>query len=124
MRWRQCAKFWAVRFPGKTTHEDSLQDSADAIINCMTTIILNPELFGAPDCDHQVDAFAKWVKASPHGEDAPILLPGEWEVNTREARLVQGIPLDAGSWQAICEAAQFVGMPETVLQEFRHRLEQ
>lgn len=72
----------------------------------MTTIILNPELFGAPDCDHQVAAFAKWVKASPHGEDAPVLLPGEWEVNTREARLAQGIPLDLGSWQAICEAAQ------------------
>ncbi len=31
----------------------------------MTTIIMNPELFGAPDCDNQVTAFAKWVKASP-----------------------------------------------------------
>lgn len=42
----------------------------------MTTIIMNPELFGAPDCDNQVAAFAQWVKASPHAEDAPILLPG------------------------------------------------
>lgn len=42
----------------------------------MTTIIMNPELFGAPDCDNQVTAFAKWVKASPHAEDAPILLRG------------------------------------------------
>lgn len=109
---------------GKTTHEESLQDSADAIINCMTTIILNPALFGAPDCDNQVAAFAKWVKASPHAEETPILLPGEWEVNTREARLAQGIPLDAGSWQAICEAAQQVGMPDAALQEFRQQLEQ
>lgn len=108
---------------GKTTHEASLQNSADAIINCMTTIIINPTLFGAPDCDNQVSAFAEWVKASPHAEDTPILLPGEWEVNTREERLVQGIPLDAGSWQAICEAAQQIGMPDAVLQAFRQRLE-
>ena len=108
---------------GKTTHEESLQTSPDAIINCMTTIIMNPELFGAPDCDNQVAAFAEWVKASPHAEDAPILLPGEWEVNTREERLEHGIPLDAGSWQAICEAALQIGMPDAVLQEFRQRLE-
>ena len=63
------------------------------------------------------------MKASPHAEDAPILLPGEWEVNTREERLEHGIPLDAGSWQAICEAALQIGMPDAVLQEFRQRLE-
>ena len=63
---------------GKTTHEESLQTSPDAIINCMTTIIMNPE---------------------------------------------HGIPLDAGSWQAICEAALQIGMPDAVLQEFRQRLE-
>ena len=62
------------------------------------------------------------MKASPHAEDAPILLPGEWEVNTREERLEHGIPLDAGSWQAICEAALQIGMPDAVLQEFRQRL--
>ena len=50
---------------GKTTHEESLQTSADAIINYMTTIIMNPELFGAPDCDNQVAAFAKWVGSVP-----------------------------------------------------------
>lgn len=108
---------------GKTTHEASLQNSADAIINCMTTIIINPELFGAPDCDNQISAFEKWVKASPHAEAEPVLLPGEWEVNTREERLAQGIPLDAGSWQAICDAARQAGMPEAVLQAFRQQLE-
>jgi uncharacterized oxidoreductase len=45
------------------------------------------------------------------------------EVNTREERLEHGIPLDAGSWQAICEAALQIGMPDAVLQEFRQRLE-
>jgi uncharacterized oxidoreductase len=107
---------------GKTTHQETLQDSPDAILNCMTTIIINPELFGAPDCEQQTEAFAGWVKASPHADDAPILLPGEWEVNTRRERLEQGIPLDAGSWQAICEAAKQVGMSEETLQTFCQRL--
>ncbi|MFP1527983.1 hypothetical protein ACLB1R_14860 [Escherichia coli] len=35
------------------------------------------------------------MKASPHDDDKPILLPGEWEVNTRRERQEQGIPLDA-----------------------------
>lgn len=81
---------------GKTTHQETLQTSPDAILNCMTTIIINPELFGAPDCNAQTEAFAEWVKASPHDDDKPILLPGEWEVNTRRERQKQGIPLDAG----------------------------
>ena len=88
----------------------------------MTTIIINPELFGAPDCSAQTEAFAEWVKASPHDEDKPILLPGEWEVNTRRERQEQGIPLDAGSWQAICDAARQIGMSEETLQAFCQQL--
>ena len=107
---------------GKTTHQETLQTSPDAILNCMTTIIINPELFGAPDCSAQTEAFAEWVKASPHDDDKPILLPGEWEVNTRLERQEQGIPLDAGSWQAICDAARQIGMPEETLQAFCQQL--
>ncbi|EZK01272.1 hydroxycarboxylate dehydrogenase HcXB [Escherichia coli] len=107
---------------GKTTHQETLQTSPDAILNCMTTIIINPELFGAPDCSAQTEAFAEWVKASPHDDDKPILLPGEWEVNTRLERQEQGIPLDAGSWQVICDAARQIGMPEETLQAFCQQL--
>ena len=107
---------------GKTTHQETLQTSPDAILNCMTTIIINPELFGAPDCSAQTEAFAEWVKASPHDDDKPILLPGEWEVNTRRERQEQGIPLDAGSWQAICDAARQIGMSEETLQGFCQQL--
>ena len=42
-----------------------------------------------------------------------MLAPGEWEAANREARLAQGIPLDAGSWQAICDAARDVGLSES-----------
>ncbi|MBN0408637.1 Ldh family oxidoreductase, partial [Pseudomonas aeruginosa] len=87
---------------GQTTHQESLQTSVDAIFNCMTTVILRPDAFDAPDSQAQTEAFIAWCKQSPHDADAPVLAPGEWEAANREARLAQGIPLDAGSWQALC----------------------
>lgn len=44
---------------------------------------------------------------------------GEWEEANRQARLAQGIPLDAGSWQAICEAALEAGFPAQELAQFQ-----
>jgi uncharacterized oxidoreductase len=74
-----------------------LQASVDAIFNCMTTIILNPDMFAAPDMQQQTQAFVEWVKQSPHSNDEPILVPGEWEENNRRLRKAQGIPLDRGA---------------------------
>ncbi len=79
----------------------------------MTTVILSPDAFDAPDSQAQTEAFIAWCKQSPHDADAPVLAPGEWEAANREARLAQGIPLDAGSWQAICAAARDVGLSES-----------
>ncbi|VGP78576.1 putative oxidoreductase YbiC [Klebsiella quasipneumoniae subsp. similipneumoniae] len=79
----------------------------------MTTVILRPDAFDAPDSQAQTEAFIAWCKQSPHDPDAPVLAPGEWEAANREARLAEGIPLDAGSWQAICAAARDVGLSES-----------
>ncbi|EPY7071614.1 malate/lactate/ureidoglycolate dehydrogenase [Klebsiella quasipneumoniae] len=98
---------------GQTTHQESLQTSVDAIFNCMTTVILRPDAFDAPDSQAQTEAFIAWCKQSPHDPDAPVLAPGEWEAANREARLAEGIPLDTGSWQAICAAARDVGLSES-----------
>lgn len=38
---------------GQTTHQESLQTSVDAIFNCMTTVILRPDAFDAPDSQHR-----------------------------------------------------------------------
>lgn len=100
---------------GKTSHKENLQASVDAIFNCMTTIILSPEAFDAPDVQRETEAFIDWCKQSPHDENTPILAPGEWEEANRQERLAQGIPLDAGSWQAICAAAEEVGLPAETL---------
>ncbi len=75
---------------GQTTHQESLQTSVDAIFNCMTTVILRPDAFDAPDSRAQTEAFIAWCKQSPHDADAPVLAPGEWEAANREARLAQG----------------------------------
>ncbi len=112
--WRRRAKcFGGALSGGQTTHQESLQTSVDAIFNRMTTVILRPDAFDAPDSQAQTEAFIAWCKQSPHDADALVLAPGEWEAANREARLAQGIPLDAGSWQAICAAARDVGLSES-----------
>ncbi len=56
----------------------------------MTTVILRPDAFDAPDSQAQTEAFIAWCKQSPHDPDAPVLAPGEWEAANREARLPRG----------------------------------
>ncbi|WP_130834362.1 malate/lactate/ureidoglycolate dehydrogenase [[Erwinia] mediterraneensis] len=108
---------------GRTTHDATVQDSSNsAIFNCMTTIILNPEAFDAPAMHEEAEAFLDWVKRSPQSGDEPILVPGEWEEANRKARLEQGIPLDANSWEQICQAAHQAGMPDEELEGFRARV--
>jgi uncharacterized oxidoreductase len=53
------------------------------------------------------------VKASPReNPDEPVLMPGDPERQTREARLAGGIPIDAESWREIVAAAVSVGLSE------------
>ncbi|MCZ4059024.1 malate/lactate/ureidoglycolate dehydrogenase [Pantoea sp. LMR881] len=104
---------------GRTTHDATVQKESSAIFNCMTTIILNPDAFDAPAMQDEAEAFIAWVKRSPQSGEAPIQVPGEWEEANREARERSGIPLDATSWQQICQAAKQAGMPEDALNTFR-----
>ncbi|MBP2170282.1 putative oxidoreductase [Erwinia toletana] len=103
---------------GRTTHDQTLSTSTNAIFNCMTTIILNPEAFDAPAMQQEAEAFLHWVKQSPQSGDQAIQIPGEWEAANRAARLAQGIPIDTTSWQQICAAARHAGMPEEELAAF------
>ena len=103
---------------GQTTHAGSLQKSVEAIFNSMTTIILDPQAFDAPQMEEEAQAFIDWVKASPQAGDQPILIPGEFEEAQRAERLSRGIPIDFTSWQQICEAAREAGMPEQELAKY------
>ncbi|WP_158783762.1 malate/lactate/ureidoglycolate dehydrogenase [Pantoea sp. BAV 3049] len=103
---------------GQTTHQSSLQTSVEAIFNSMTTIILDPKAFDAPQMQQEAEAFIDWVKASPQADDQPIQVPGEFEEAQRAERLRDGIPVDANTWQQILAAAREAGMSESELAEF------
>ncbi|PRD17411.1 malate/lactate/ureidoglycolate dehydrogenase [Pantoea coffeiphila] len=100
---------------GKTTHQDSLQTSSAAIFNCMTSIVLDPAAFDAPEMQQEAQRFIDWTKASPQAGEQPIKVPGEWEEEQRAERQQHGIPIDANSWQQLCQSAREAGMPETEL---------
>ncbi|MBC3946802.1 malate/lactate/ureidoglycolate dehydrogenase [Erwinia persicina] len=100
---------------GQTTHPGSLQKSAEAIFNCMTTVVLDPAAFDAPAIQREAEAFIEWVKASPQSGDSPIMIPGEWEESQRALRRQHGIPVDTNTWRQICQAAREAGMPEAEL---------
>lgn len=104
---------------GRTTHDETLKTNNDAIFNCMTTLILDPQAFAAPAMQAEAEAFIDWVKASPQSGDAAIQVPGEWEEANRRARLADGIPVDGTTWQQICEAAVQAGMPPNELAGYR-----
>jgi uncharacterized oxidoreductase len=104
---------------GLTTHDATLQPSNDVIVNCMTTIILDPKAFEAPAMQTEAEAFIDWVKKSPENNQQPIQVPGEWEQANREARLREGIPIDVNTWQQICTAARQAGMPVDELEIYR-----
>lgn len=106
---------------GRTTHAATVKSNSDAIFNCMTTIILNPEAFDAPEMQTEAEAFIDWVKASPPSDGQPIEVPGEWEDANREARLRQGIPIDDNTWRQICAAATQAGMPDAELDGYQTR---
>src|SRR5260370_17636197 len=64
---------------GFTTHEDTLV-TTNAIINCMTSVIVDPNAFDAPNAQAEADAFVEWVKASPLAANTErIMVPGEPE---------------------------------------------
>lgn len=96
---------------GQTTHPQSLQTSTEAIFNSMTTVVLDPAAFDAPQMQQEAEAFIAWVKASPQAGEEAIRVPGEWEEAQRAERCRHGIPIDACSWQQICQAARDAGMP-------------
>ncbi|SMG31593.1 malate/lactate/ureidoglycolate dehydrogenase [Cedecea sp. NFIX57] len=103
---------------GQTTHPHSLQTSQAAIFNCMTSMLLDPAAFDAPEMQQEAQRFIDWVKNSPQPGEQPILVPGEWEEIQRMARQQQGIPIDTNSWQQICHVARAVGMPEAELAKY------
>ena len=113
-----CEIFGGALSGGYTTHDATL-DHTSAIVNCMTTVIIDPNAFDAPNVQAEADAFVEWVKASPlaAGTDE-IFVPGEPERARRAKLMAEGVPIDATTWKQIGEAAATSGMSKEEIATF------
>lgn len=113
-----CELFGGALSGGYTTHASTLE-TTPAIMNCMTTVIVDPNAFDAPRMQAEADAFVEWVKASPLAEGTDrIMLPGEPERARRKQLLETGVPIDPTTWRLIAEAAAVCGMPADEIARF------
>lgn len=81
------------------------------VLNGMLSIILDPTSIGTADyLQTQTDAFSQWTLQSPPLGDEAVQLPGDPERKKKQARLKQGIPMDATTWQEILDAAGKLGL--------------
>jgi uncharacterized oxidoreductase len=105
-----CEIFAGALSGGFTTHQGTLMTNS-AIINCMMSVIIDPQAFDAPDAQQEADAFVDWLRTSrlAQGVDG-VLVPGEPELAKRAERGAHGTPIDAASWAQITQAARDVGM--------------
>lgn len=83
------------------------------VTNGMLSIYLSPSHFGTQDEFERLGrSYLEWVLSTrPIDPASPVLVPGDVEQRTREARLADGIPLPNDTWSAIRRTAQSVGVP-------------
>jgi uncharacterized oxidoreductase len=113
-----CEIFAGALSGGFTTRSSTLVKTS-AIINCMLSVIVNPEALDAPNADAEAEAFVEWVKASPLDDvSEKVYVPGEPEQGLRAERGANGIPIDHITWQQIVDAAQTAGMPALQIEGF------
>jgi uncharacterized oxidoreductase len=78
-----------------------------AVHNNMLSILIDPAPTGGSAFGLESAAFIDWIKAcAPVDPEAPVLVPGDPERAHRRQRLAHGVPLDAGTWASLTEAAR------------------
>jgi hydroxycarboxylate dehydrogenase B len=81
------------------------------IVNGMLSIYLDPQHFGAAGFAETARSFAEYVKASrPATPGGEVLVPGDAESRTRQARLRDGVPLQVETWAAIQATGAKLGL--------------
>ena len=82
------------------------------LVNGMFSIVMEPgRLIDGGGFDAAVAQLTDWVKASPAANpDEPVLVPGEPERASREARGRDGIPIDTTTWRQIGACARAVNL--------------
>ncbi|MGZ5156378.1 MAG: malate/lactate/ureidoglycolate dehydrogenase [Caldimonas sp.] len=87
-------------------------DGRRRVLNSMFSVIVDPERLGtAANLASEMESFVAWACASPPAAGVDrVRTPGEPERETRAARLVAGIPVDAVTWAEIVAAGAKVGI--------------
>jgi uncharacterized oxidoreductase len=82
------------------------------LVNTMTSIALDPGPITDPVAYFQeIRRYGDWVTASPPAApDGRVILPGDFEQETRTERQRNGIPIDQTTWQEIVAAGLSAGM--------------
>ena len=88
------------------------------VLNGMLSIVFDPAKLAQGDSfASEMHAFLEWVKASPAqpGFDR-VRIAGEPERETRARRVVDGLPIDATTWQELIEAAAKLGRDRSLVE--------
>ena len=97
---------------GSGTWHKPTDPSVRAVINGMLTILIDPARLGTQEAfETEAVAFIDWLQAGPvaPGFDA-VQMAGEPERAARRQRKLDGITVDAQTWQEIVEAGRKVGV--------------
>jgi uncharacterized oxidoreductase len=82
------------------------------VLNGMLSILIDPQRLGTAEAlAREARAYVEWVRASPPapGFDR-VRIAGEPERESRARREIEGVPIDAGTWNEIRVAAAQVGL--------------
>ncbi len=95
---------------GMTQRTDDV--SQRRVLNGMFSVLLDPaKLADAKQFENEAQAFIEWVKASPPREGfEPVSIAGEPERASRARRTVEGVQIDATTWQEILVAGDKLGV--------------
>ena len=96
---------------GQMTQRDD-DGTRRRVLNGMFSVLVDPAALGDRAAfEHEALAFIDWVKASPPREGfEPVRVAGEPERASRARRTLEGVPVDATTWQEILAAAGKLGV--------------
>ena len=102
---------------GQMTQRDD-DGTRRRVLNGMFSVLLDPAALGDRAAfEHEALAFIDWVKASPPREGfEPVRVAGEPERASRARRTLEGVPVDATTWQEILVAAGKLGVDAAQVQ--------
>ena len=102
---------------GQMTQRDD-DGTRRRVLNGMFSVLVDPAALGDRAAfEHEALAFIDWVKASPPREGfEPVRVAGEPERASRARRTLEGVPVDATTWQEILVAAGKLGVDAAQVQ--------